>query len=107
MASELHLLLHPTNRHSKGLKVLLKANACAALLLLTAGQPRRCFHITYHFPLGLLAGSFNGTLQGDDNTFVITSVVPTPTLSGTPGTPIVFVDSLDNLSGSCQGLFRR
>ena len=84
--------------------MLFKANAFVALLLLTAGISHAdVFTFTYQSSGGLLAGSFNGTLQGDNNTFVITSVVPTPTLDGTPGAPIAFVDSVDHFYGFLAG----
>ena len=77
--------------------MLFKANACAALLLLTAGIGHAdIFTFSYQASTGVIAGSFNGTLQGDNNTFLITSVIPTATFAGTAGTPLTFVDSFSN-----------
>jgi hypothetical protein len=54
------------------------------------------WNFSYQSSSVLLAGQLEGTLQPDGNTVVISAIVGTPTVNGSPAVPLPFVNSYAN-----------
>lgn len=71
-----------------------------ALLALSAGGLQADI-LTFSYTMlsgDILAGQLEGTLQADNNTFVVDAVIPPTTFDGNPGTPLSFIESADDFA---------
>ncbi len=78
---------------------------CVGIALSCAGatQAATLYDFSYQTTTQLLAGQLSGTLQADDNTIVVDSIVGTPTMDGIPVLPLTHVQSILDLLGAAPG----
>jgi hypothetical protein len=76
------------------------ALALAAALVPAAQAAAETFVFQYSSPSGVIvSGQLLGTLQPDDNTIVVSSMLGVPRLNGTPAVAVPFVDSIIDVAG--------
>jgi hypothetical protein len=84
----------------------MKKPLLAAALGLSFAMPQAeaaLFNFSYTAAVGTLSGVIDGTLQGDNNTVIVTSVLDFLTVNGVPGPSLPFVISWDAGSGLNSG----
>ena len=64
-----------------------------------AAQATTLYNFSYEYSTGTLSGQLQGTLQGDNNTILVDSVLDFVKFNGTPGVSLPLVSSVTNLFG--------
>lgn len=81
------------------------ALALSTALVPAAQAATETFAFQFSGPSGVvLSGQLLGTLQADNNTIVVSSILGVPRLNGAPAVAVPFVDSIIDVAGGSQFL---
>lgn len=85
------------------MKSILAVAACAATLCATSASAGT-FDLTYASPGGTLSAVIEGTLQGDNNTVIVTGIQDFASFEGVAGPSLPFFDAWDEYYGLASGI---